>query len=608
MNDSSPFPPYPDREALYPGLTWTSQYVPVRDGTRLAVDVYLPKSLPTGIRLPTLLVQSRYWRAMQPAAPLSWFIDDLEEIMPILRDLKPFFVRRGYALVYADVRGTGASFGAWRCPWEPISVQDACDLLDWIVAQPWSSGQVGGMGISYLGTTAELLLATRHPAVKAVVPMYNHPDPYVDIAFPGGLFNHRFIRDWSEMDRHLDRNQIPPMMGRLARWMARGVRPVNKDQTAVDEAVSGHSGNGNTHQIAHRLTFRDEVEAETGVSPDSLALHNYQQAILESQIPSYGWGSWQDAGTAAAALRRFLTYPGANHVTIGAWNHGGMMQASPYRPARAPISPPMPEQWREIIRFFDAYLKEVDNGIQGERLVNYYTLGLELWQHSPTWPPPGVSEQRWYFSSEHALSLAPPTEDSGEDHYTVDFRASTGNKNRWWELSVALNQTVEYGNRSEETPHLLTYLTPALERDIELCGNPLIRLQAASSTTDCAFIVYLEDVAPDGQIFYLTEGQLRAIHRRTSSTPPPYTPLGTHHSFNEGDAWPLVPGEVAEISFGLLPVSALIRAGHRLRLSLAGHDRGTFLRAPSEGTPEWRIMRNSTFASWVELPIKDQGS
>jgi uncharacterized protein len=604
MNDLSPFPPYPDREPLYPGLTWTSQYVPARDGTRLAVDVYLPQGLPGDVRLPALLVQNRYWRAIQPVAPLSWVIDDVDEIMPISRGLKPFFVQRGYALVYTDVRGTGASFGTWRYPWEPVSIQDASDLLDWIVTQPWSNGRVGGMGISYLGNTAELLLATHHPAVQAVVPMYNHPDPYVDIAFPGGLFNHRFISDWSEMDHALDRNEMPTMMRWLARKLVRSVRPVNNDREALAEALREHSNNGNTYQIAQGLTFRDEVEPETGICPDALALHNYQQAILESEVPSYGWASWQDAGTAAAVLRRFLTFPRATHAAIGTWNHGGMMQASPYRKAKDPISPPLPAQWREIIRFLDAYLKDVDNGVRDERQLHYYTLGLEQWQHSPSWPPPGVSMQRWYFAADRQLSLEPPVAESGEDHYTVDFQASTGDKNRWWELSVAFNQTVEYPNRSVQTPHLLSYLTPPLEKDIELCGNPLIQLQAACSTTDAAFYAYIEDVAPDGHIYYLTEGQLRAIHRKICDVPPPYTPLGPYHSFTAGDACPLIPDEVTEITFGLLPVSALIRAGHRLRLSLAGHDEGTFHRVPVEETPEWRIMRNSASASWVELPLK----
>lgn len=574
----------------------------MRDGVRLAVDVYLPKGLPSDARLPVLLTQSRYWRAIEARPPLSWFIDNLEDVMPVIGGMKSFFVRRGYALVYVDVRGTGASYGIWRYPWDSTSLLDAWDILEWIVAQPWCNGQVGGIGVSYLGTTAELLLATRHPAVKAIFPMYNHTDPFVDITFPGGLFNQRFIRDWSDMDTYQDHNRLHPMMGSLALLVARGVRPVNGGRAALADAINEHAANGSAYQIAYDVTFRDEVEPEVGVCVDDLSIHNYRQAIEESQVPTYGWASWQDAGTAEAALRRFLTYPGADHVTIGAWNHGGIMQASPYRPARASFSPPIQDQWREILRFFDAHLKQLETVAAVERRVDYYTLGAEQWQHSPTWPPSGSQMQRWYLAADHCLSQAPPELDTGEDHFQVDFAASTGAQNRWWELSIALNMTIEFNDRAAQGEHLLIYLTPPFEQDVELSGNPVLRLEVASDVPDCAFYAYLEDLAPDGTIYYLTEGLLRALHRKVSPTAP-YTQLTPYHSFRQSDAAPLVPGEIAVITFGLQPISALIRAGHRLRFGLGGHDQGTFPRLPAVGDVHWRVQRNTLHASWIDLPI-----
>jgi uncharacterized protein len=602
MSTTSPFPPYQTPYPLYSGMTWTSQYVTMRDGVRLAVDVYLPKGLPPGVRLPVLLTQSRYWRAIEAITPLSWFIPNLEDLMPVIGKMKAFFARHGYAQVYVDVRGTGASFGVWRYPWERASLDDARDLLDWIVAQPWCDGQVGGMGISYLGTTAELLLAARHPAVKAIVPMYNHPDPFIDITFPGGLFNERFIREWSEMDHYQDRNQLPPVMGKLAQWAARGVRPVNGDRAAIAAAVEEHAANGSAYQIIYDATFRDEIEPEVGVSVENLAIHNYRQAIEESRTPSYGWASWLDAGTADAALRRFLTYPGADHVTIGAWNHGGFMQASPYRPPDAPLSPSIDEQWGEMVRFFDAHLKQLDTRASGERLVNYFTLGAEQWQHSPTWPPPGVRTQRWYLAGERSLRREPPGDEDGTDTYQVDFLASTGDQNRWWELSAAFRQTIEFRQRAAQGERLLAYLSPPFESEVELCGNPVLRLELTADVADCAFYAYLEDLAPDGQVYYLTEGQLRAVHRRISPAAP-YSQLGPYHSFRQADAWPLTPGEIAEITFSLQPVSALIRGGHRLRLGLAGHDDGTFPRFPAHGDVQWRVLRNSLHPSWLDLPM-----
>ncbi len=111
---------------------------------------------------------------------------------------------------------------------------------------------------------------------------------------------------------------------------------------------------------------------------------------------------------------------------------------------------------------------------------------------------------------------------------------------------------------------------------------------------------YLEDLFPDGRIVGLTEGQLRSIHRRISSEPAPYRLSVPYHTFYREDAWPLVLGELAEISFGLLPVSALIQKGHRLRVALAGHDAGTFPRVPANGTPVWEV----SWGSEILLPIK----
>ena len=98
----------------------------------------------------------------------------------------------------------------------------------------------------------------------------------------------------------------------------------------------------------------------------------------------------------------------------------------------------------------------------------------------------------------------------------------------------------------------------------------------ASTASDGAFYVYLEDVDADGTVSYLTEGQLRAIHRRTSDEESPLKLFVPPRTFRREDSMPLVPGALAELRFGLHPVSALVRKGHRLRVAIAGHDKDTF--------------------------------
>ncbi len=102
---------------------------------------------------------------------------------------------------------------------------------------------------------------------------------------------------------------------------------------------------------------------------------------------------------------------------------------------------------------------------------------------------------------------------------------------------------------------------------------------------------------------YVTEGGLRAFHRKVMDSPSPYTLCVPYHTFKEGDAWPLVPREIAELHIGLRPTSVLNHRGHRIRIGIAGHDKGTFPRLPATGTPIITVARNRAHASRIELPV-----
>ena len=353
----------------YSGTMIRSYYVAMRDGVKIAVDVVLPGDLPAGTRIPAILIQTRYWRSMELRAPFKWFIKSTD-FPPDMKDFQPFFTRRGYAFVLVDVRGTGASYGRWLYPWAEDSIEDAREIVDWIVAQPWSDGQVAGMGVSYVGTTAELLLVPNHPAVKAVIPRFNHPDAYLDIAFPGGVLNERFMQDWGYFDKMLDQNRVPREFGLLGSLVIKGVSPVEGPQgrEQLEEAIADHAGNGNAYELATQVVYRDQKVTSMGISTDDLAVHRHRD-VLDQEAVSLGWASWLDAGTAEAVLRRFVTYDSAQRGVIGAWEHGGRFNASPYRTSDSPPNPSLEGQWSEMARFLDATLKGADNGVQSEKLL-----------------------------------------------------------------------------------------------------------------------------------------------------------------------------------------------------------------------------------------------
>ena len=143
-----------------------SLYVVMRDGCRLALDVYLPQPVPghepPRSRLPTLLILTPYYRRfkLKPGAPAA------TECSPNAGKWRDLFVPRGYAVVVCDVRGTGASFGTRDSFRSPTERDDYREVADWIVRQPWSDGTIGATGISYVGAAADFLASTGHPAVR----------------------------------------------------------------------------------------------------------------------------------------------------------------------------------------------------------------------------------------------------------------------------------------------------------------------------------------------------------------------------------------------------------------------------------------------------------
>jgi hypothetical protein len=150
----------------YTDLVVSSRYLTMRDGVKIAIDVLLPKGLDPGAKIPAILDQTRYWRSFA----LRWPFNLLDRGILNEPD-KRRFVTHGYAWVDVDVRGTGASYG--HCPVPGFSadqIRDGAEIVDWVIQQPWSNGKVGATGTSYGGTTAELLLANRHPPFRAIAP------------------------------------------------------------------------------------------------------------------------------------------------------------------------------------------------------------------------------------------------------------------------------------------------------------------------------------------------------------------------------------------------------------------------------------------------------
>jgi len=595
---------------LAPVVEPRSLYLTMRDGTRIAIDVYEP----SGPRAPAIVRQTRYLRS------LSLRVQALRTAFDLYARTRRAFLGAGYAWVDVDVRGTGASTGSWPCPWSRDEVLDGAEVVDWIVRQPWSNGLVGSLGISYDGTAAEMLATAEHRAVRAVAPMFSLYDVYTDVAFPGGIQLTWFTERWSRYNAALDRNAYHEAMagslhligragvasparrglerlfaplaregwdGVLAPILAagvRGVRPVDNDRALLQQAIREHAANVDIHAGALAIAHRDQ----RGLSPvmpeetiDYFSPHHYREQAIASGTAMYSMSGWRDGAYQRSAITRFneVRTPGSR-LLLGPWVHSGRLRIVPFGVAQ----PTGFDFDAELVAFFDEHLWErprPDVAVP----VRWYTMVEERWKSGTSWPPP-ARETSFHLASERRLLAEAPRDEAASDVFHESGESGTGERSRWRSLISLVPG--DYPDRRARDERLVYWETPPLERALEVTGEPSVVLHMSwDDASDGHVFAYLEDVAPDGRVAYVTEGELRALYRDTPRT------------FMQANARPLRAGAIEEIAFSLLPVSWLFERGHRIRLALAGADRDHFaVLAPRT----FRVHRTRAHPSRLVVP------
>ena len=576
-------------EAVPAAYTLESVYVPMADGVRIAVDVWLPSD--TSAPVPALLNATRYWRGIENVT------DPTPEV--------GYFLASGYAVVIADVRGTGASEGVQTLPWSHEEMSDLGEIVGWIAEQEWSNGHVGAYGVSYAGNTAELATLTVSPALDAFALRFSTFDVLSNLALPGGVYN-RHVEAWQAFNEGLDQSDPCVLSAALQMDCATlesftpGVRSVDED---TDRSILNGIIEARTENVdmAALITEYDQngVSVE-GESILTVSPYSNRETTAESGVPIFVQVGWLDAATVDGALSRYLTLSNPQHVWIGPWSHAGNFETDPFSAVDAPVAPTQAEQLGELVAFFDSTLKDEPAAIDSE--IRYYTMNAGTWSTAETWPPEGVEMARWYMSDEASLTQDVPTAEEGADSKAVDYSATSGETTRWH--TEVTNGDVIYPDRAAEDEKLITYTSAPLESDTVITGNPEVTLYVTSTEPDAAFHVYLEDVAPDGTVTYITEGVLRGQYRNPADSA--YEAAGIYHSLLADNAEPLEANEVSEIRLSLYATSVLIEAGHQIRVAVAGADAGTFGRYPAEGDASISIERNATNASFIDLPIQTQ--
>ncbi|MGY1411012.1 MULTISPECIES: CocE/NonD family hydrolase [unclassified Luteimonas] len=536
-------------EPVFDGSERSSFHIQVRDGTRLAVDLFRPTrdGRASAEPLPVIWMHTPYNRRNYRRGPT------IDHYTGYAAQLLPY----GYNVAVVDYRGVNASFGQnharTRGQWLEHARWDAYDVTEWLARQPWSTGRIGMWGCSATGTSQLQAATTRPPSLKAIMPLSIEFDsmPLGGIVDPVQLPQPGQTPD-------LDVNPAP-------------VDGANGD-ALLAQALSEHR-----HNILSvgDVPFRDSVSPTLGVqwwlqgSPVS-----YLDALRASGIGIYVSNAWEEAGARRGGFDLFNNVPNVKAIaTFGAhcrWDD--VKQASGF------------DIVVEELRFFDHWLKGIDNGVMDEPGFTYYTYHApgDGWRQSRSWPPAGSVNTAFHVGSG---SLQPDFGTPGEDVVLTGPRPSTN----------SVTTQVHPANAG------ISYLGPQLEGDVELSGHPVMRLWLATELEDVDVLARLDDIAPDGTVASASHymlGQLRATHRALAQAPYD-TGSRPYQSHRSGDVLQVEPGQPMELVFELLPMSYVFRAGHRMRMNLSFARPHSHPQEP--GTV--RILRTAQHPSVVLLPV-----
>ncbi|WP_294298367.1 CocE/NonD family hydrolase [uncultured Sphingomonas sp.] len=527
-----------------------SLYVSVRDGTRLAVNVYRRAGDPGPV--PTIFAFTPYRARYLKDGAVAQTFDQAIFGFPAL-------VQQGYAVVIADVRGKGASFGARRGFLDRTEANDGYDLVGWIARQPWSNGKVGLTGCSYLGGTTMLIAGTRPPAVRAVFTAATDLDKYSFVRNGGvtAQFNTR-----PDEPLEVDAASVPV--------------DADRDGSLLKQAVAQHARNTPMAALWAGMPYRDSVSPLTGTRFwEEVGPYTHLKALRDPRIAWYFWSNWEDEPT--------------EQMILAARNIPGKLILGPGSHCEGPAQFDIAAEQR---RFFDRHLKGIDNGIDREPRYAWWRedgAGGAMVRANRL-PGVGIRRTPLFLAADTGASLQAPRV-AATRRFQVRYDLGAGEYFPFWPRPL--------------TGFGPSWTTPPLAAPARLQGYPIARIRLAIDRRDAILFAYVEDVAPDGKVRVIAHGRLAASHRMIST--PPYDKLDLpYHSGLRADVAPMTPGMPAELAFSLSPRAYTFAAGHRIRVTLTGADpRQRDLKVlATDPAPEFTVLTGGAAGSRIDLPFE----
>ncbi|MFV0375382.1 CocE/NonD family hydrolase [Microbacterium sp.] len=506
--------------------------VPMRDGVVLAIDAYHgPGDEPR----PALVALSPYGKELQalaltmpPQRRPSPMWDGCIEAGDIAR-----VVAEGYVHVIGDVRGSGASGGEHIGNYNAGGVslgQDAYDVIEWVAAQPWCDGNVGMVGISYFGSMQLLAAAERPPHLKAVFISGGHYDFY-ETTYHGGImwFMPRAAREgrggdsgWAFTDRMRSRMLEEYSPAEVAERVA--ARLADPDVAAWPNLV--HTLHYPAHHEAWFDIITNEVDGPWYEERNPISLAADVEVPVWLQIDQgRGW-------TLDGTIELFDALPGPKKLDIG-----------PYPPMQ---SRPWIEEHDKMFRWYDYWIKGVDNGVMDEPAVTVHVEGAREYVTGAQWPPREIEYRSMFLRPRGVLSPDPERMES--DAVGVDG---------FFQAPLTVTDAVE----------VLSWATAPFTEPVELMGTGAAHLFAEIDQDDTNFIMRLWDEAPGGKRQLITSAYLKASHRTLDASRT--TEGNPYHPHTRDSVLPVVPGEVIEYVLRIYPFAAAFLPGHRLVVELS---------------------------------------
>ncbi len=494
-------------------LVESNVMVAMRDGVKLAVDVYRPGR--EG-RFPVAMLRTPYGT-------------DRESIPGTYRSL----VAAGYVVLCWDCRGKFHSEGEWY----PLrhEAKDGFDCIEWAATQPWSNSNVGMFGGSYLGWVQMLTAGEGNPHLKALVPQVTPPDPFHNIPYQAGAFL-AMSMNWARL---VAGREVDAMEQHSGRWL---------DFYAHRPLLEMDDQTGST------IPFFDDWVRHSKFD-DYWKSMSYEHRYGEMDVPALHMTGWFDDDQ-TGCIRNFVGLrKGARterarrgqRLLIGPWGHALNSGTAIGELSFGPDS--RIDMNATLRRWYDHWLKDEDNGVENDKPVQIFVIGPNQWRDEDDWPLPRTRFTPFYLHAGGVLSTEVPGESAPSD-YTYDPEQPTPYLTA--EGSAQVGGPDDYADLHAEREDLLLFDSRPLTDAVEVTGPLVVHLHAATSCTDTDWMAMLCDVRPDGKVIRLNDGVQRAMFRESLTDPKPVE-AGVVYAYRI-DCW--------ATSYVFMP-------GHRLRVAIA---------------------------------------